>query len=77
MSLDREAITNGHGGRRNAVEGPVESLLTLLDVADCLGVSPRTIRRLVQGHRITCVRIGRALRFDPADVSRFVAARKE
>jgi excisionase family DNA binding protein len=76
MSIDREAISNGHGGRRNG-NGAVEHLLTLLDVAECLGVSPRTIRRLVNGHRITCVRIGRTLRFDPADVSRFVAARKE
>lgn len=76
MSIDREAITNGHGGRSDR-DRPVEHLLTLLDVAEFLGVSPRTIRRLVTRQRITCVRIGRALRFDPADVSRFVAARKE
>ncbi len=52
-------------------------LLTLGDVAEYLRVSPRTVRRLVSRHRLPCVRLGRVLRFSPADLLRFVEARKE
>jgi excisionase family DNA binding protein len=52
-------------------------LLTLREVAQFLRVSEKTVRRLVIGRRIPCVRIGRVLRFQVADLSRFVEARKE
>ena len=55
----------------------VEQLLTIRSFADVLGISEKTARRLVWTGRIPCVRIGRVVRLDPADVSRFVAARKE
>ena len=54
-----------------------EPLWTLENVADYLGVSRRTVRRLVAAGRIPCARIASRLRFEPADVLRFVAARKE
>lgn len=56
---------------------PLASLLTVNDVATHLKVSERTVRREVRARRLRCVRIGRRLLFDPADVARFVAARKE
>ena len=73
MSLDRDAITNSHGGQRqqNGQEA-VEQLLTLAELAKRLQLSPKTIRRL----RIPCLRIGRALRYRPSDVERFLAARR-
>jgi excisionase family DNA binding protein len=52
-------------------------LLTLFDVAARLNVSERTVRREVRAKRLRCVRLRRRLLFDPADVSRFVVARKE
>jgi excisionase family DNA binding protein len=52
-------------------------LWTLTDAASHLRISERQVRREVAAHRLRCVRIGRRLLFDPADVSRFVAARKE
>jgi len=52
-------------------------LLTLDELASHLRLSQRTIRRLVAARRLPCVRIGRQLRFDPADVFRFVSARKD
>jgi excisionase family DNA binding protein len=55
----------------------LEPLLTLDEVASYLSVSIRTVRRLVASGRLPCVRIGSQLRFEPADVLRFVAARKE
>jgi excisionase family DNA binding protein len=53
------------------------SLVSLREVAGHLGVSVRTVRRLVAARQLSCVRVGSQLRFDPADVFRFVAARKE
>jgi len=52
-------------------------LWTLDETAAFLRVSERTLRREVASRRVRCVHIGRRLLFDPADVSRFVAARKE
>ncbi|GMU78731.1 MAG: hypothetical protein AMXMBFR46_15250 [Acidimicrobiia bacterium] len=49
----------------------------LLDVdaaAQYLSVTPRFIRRLVAERRVPFVRLGRHLRFDPADLDRFVEA---
>jgi excisionase family DNA binding protein len=64
------------GAKRGAAESP-HGLWPLHETAAFLGVSKRTIRREVAAGRIRCVRIGRRLLFDPTDVSRFVAARKE
>ena len=56
---------------------PVESLLTLGDVAEFLSVSERTVRRLVASGALPSIQLGRrVIRFDPADVRRFLAARK-
>jgi excisionase family DNA binding protein len=47
----------------------------LLDVADAaayLGVSPRFMRRLVAERRIAFVKLGRHVRFDVADLDRFI-----
>jgi len=40
--------------------------------AEALNVSARTVQRLVAENRLTPIRIGRSVRFDPADVGRFV-----
>lgn len=78
MSLDREAITNGHGGsRRFSRRDEVEQLLTLPELARLLQLSETTVRRLVGARRLPCVRLGRQLRFQPGDVSRWLEARKE
>ena len=53
-------------------------LMTLREAADQLRVSERTLRREVRERkRLRCVKIGSRLLFDPADIARFVAARKE
>jgi excisionase family DNA binding protein len=50
-------------------------LLTIEQLADLLAVSPKTVRRLV-ARGFPHIRLGRVLRFDPADVSRWLTARK-
>jgi excisionase family DNA binding protein len=52
-------------------------LLTLRQVAGFLGVSEKTVRRLVTAGKLHYIRVGRVLRFQPADLFRFVEARKE
>jgi excisionase family DNA binding protein len=81
MSIERARDSNllpDEGAeRRPSSRGAAEALLTTAQVAELLAVSERTIKRLVARRGLRCVRLGRSLRFDPADVSRFVAARKE
>lgn len=67
----------GRGEHQRVERTAVPQLLTLSEVAALLKVSQRTVRRLVAAHRLPCVRVGRVLRFDTADLFRFVEARRE
>jgi excisionase family DNA binding protein len=51
-------------------------LLTIEQVAEFLGVSTKTVRRLMQ-RGLPSVRFGRLVRFEPRDLLRWVEARKE
>lgn len=50
-----------------------ERLLTLLEVADRLRLSPHTIRSFVRKGKLRPTRICRRLLFNPADVERLIA----
>lgn len=50
-----------------------QRLLTLLEVADMLRLSPHTIRAKVRQGRLQPTRISRRLLFSPDEVSRFLA----
>ncbi len=54
------------------MDRPSVALLDVDAVAERLGVTPRFVRRLVNERRIPFHKIGRYVRFDPADVDRFV-----
>jgi excisionase family DNA binding protein len=45
------------------------ALLTTSEAADLLHVHPRTVQRLVERGELGAVRLGAAVRFDPADVA--------
>jgi excisionase family DNA binding protein len=51
-----------------------EGLLTLEEAAALIKMSPRYVRRLVTERRIVFYRLGRAVRFAPADLAAFVQA---
>lgn len=55
---------------------PLRQLLTLLEVADTLRVSPHTIRSWVRKGRLQPVRICRRLLFSQDEVTRFLAVVK-
>ncbi len=70
-----QGATSRQSGTRAAAG--IQPLLTLGEVATTLRVSERTVRRLVAARKLACVRIGSRLRFQLADVFRFVSAWKE
>lgn len=57
-------------------EGVTESLYSVRQVADTLGVHPETIRRLIHDGRLEAVRIGRVLRVDADALAGFVARQR-
>jgi excisionase family DNA binding protein len=57
-----------------ATTDPLPTLLTIDQLAEHLGVTPRHIRRLVTERRIPYVKWRRLLRFDPAEISRWLDA---
>ena len=46
----------------------MENLLTMEEVAERLNTTPRHVRRLVSARRIAYRKLGRYVRFHPADV---------
>jgi predicted site-specific integrase-resolvase len=55
----------------------IPQLLTLLEVAKALCVSPHTVRSWVKRGRLQPLRICRRLVFDPREVARFLSEAKQ
>jgi excisionase family DNA binding protein len=53
-----------------------DSLVSVRDVADQLGVHPETIRRLIHDGRLDAVRVGRVLRVHREAVDGFLARQR-
>jgi excisionase family DNA binding protein len=51
-------------------------LLTPPEAARALAISPRTLWGMTQSGEIPCVRIGRSVRYDPADLRAWISAQK-
>lgn len=56
-------------------EGEAVTLLTPADVAAELGVSPRTVRRLLRG--LVVVRVGRSVRVERAELDKWIRSQRE
>jgi excisionase family DNA binding protein len=54
----------------------LEQLIDIAQLAELLGVTVRHIRRLVAERRIQYVKVGKFVRFDPADVRSYVLSSK-
>jgi len=51
-------------------------LLKLHDVAEILGVSPKTLRRRIDAGELPVIRDGRIVRVHPRDLERYISARR-
>jgi len=58
------------------VDSGMDSLYSVRDVAEQLGVHPETIRRLIHEGRLDAVRIGRVLRVHGASLQGFLARQR-
>jgi excisionase family DNA binding protein len=53
---------------------PLPRLLSIDQLADHLGVTPRHVRRLIAERRVPFLRVGRFVRFDPGDIAKWLDA---
>jgi len=53
-------------------DSPTEPLLDVATAATRLGVTVRFVRRLVAERRIPYVKVGKFIRFDPAEVEQWI-----
>lgn len=70
------ALARSLGLGRRALP-PAGRLRSLAEVADYLGVSVRTVRRLIARGELRAHRVGRSLRVQDAEVAAYVAASME
>lgn len=54
-----------------------EPLLTVRELAELLGISTRSVHRLLSAGELTAVRVGQRLRFDPSDVRVYLDRHRE
>jgi excisionase family DNA binding protein len=54
----------------------MENLLSMEEVAERLNTTPRHVRRLVSARRIAYRKLGRYVRFHPADVDEYIEANR-
>lgn len=65
------AATSGYNGTKGAIFGV---LLTVVEVADVLKVSPRAVRRYIAQGKLRAVRFGRGYRVELAALEAFIRA---
>jgi excisionase family DNA binding protein len=58
-------------------ESAAPGLLTVRQVAEILGVHPKTLPTLIRRDGLPCLWVGRRRRFDLGEVSRWLSERKE
>lgn len=59
------------------VTKPLPHLLTIDQLAEHLGVTPRHVRRLVAERRVPYVRWRRFIRFDPAEIAAWLDSARQ
>jgi excisionase family DNA binding protein len=54
----------------------IPQLLTIEQLAQRLGITVRHVRRLVAEKRVPYYKVGRLVRFDPAEITRWLGTRR-
>jgi excisionase family DNA binding protein len=62
--------------RHDAAEASSHKLLDTSEAAKFLKMGKRTVQELVAARKLAFIKIGRAIRFDPADLRTFVNANR-
>lgn len=72
-------MQNGIGGRLLSEQAPVTPQLLLRpdEAAKALAISPRSLWTRMDRGEIPCVRIGRSVRYDLADLQAWIEAQKK
>ncbi len=76
---DEEVVLPTPRRRPTAAKAPASTYPGLLDIAGAaerLGTPQRFVRRLVDQRRIAFYKVGKYVRFDPADIDRWLAAQR-
>ena len=55
----------------------MEKLLSLSETAEILGIKPPTLYNWISEEKITVVKVGRLVKFDPGDVRQFIEKNKK
>jgi excisionase family DNA binding protein len=55
---------------------PLKLLWTSREAAQALSISERTLWSLTHDGKIPCIRIGRSVRYDPADIREWIECQK-
>jgi excisionase family DNA binding protein len=55
----------------------IPQLLTIDQLAERLGITVRHVRRLVAEKRVPYLKVGKLVRFDPDEIKRWLASRRE
>jgi len=55
----------------------MEKLLSLSETAEILGIKQPTLYNWISEERITVVKVGRLVKFDPEDVRQFIEKNKK
>jgi excisionase family DNA binding protein len=71
-------IAQQYGESMNTIDRfkDVKLLWTSREAAAALSISERTLWKLTNEGNIRCIRIGRSVRYDPADISKWIEAQK-
>ena len=88
ISLDgyvivKEDDLQTHQANHPTVEGPAcgadppEPLLTVRQAAQQLSLSPSAVHNYISSHRLPAIRLGRAVRIQPADLADFISAHRQ
>ena len=72
----REASAATDAGAPIPFDKDAKLLLTEREAAKVLSVSPRTLWGLRAAGEIPCIRLGRAVRYDPADLAAWISSQK-
>ncbi|MEL6396613.1 MAG: helix-turn-helix domain-containing protein [Planctomycetota bacterium] len=76
-SRDAEHISDDIPERESAVGGSTgKLLLTEREAAAVLSISPRKLWELRMCRKIPCIRFGRAVRYDPEDLTAWIKSNK-